>query len=167
MSIIFVLLGMVISSLLLLVAFNQFNDAKRIARIDDAKSQIASIIANAQRTYGGARQFASVTTEIALNSRTIPAYMHVDGGAQNTYNALVALNPVNLTAIGDGLSLSYPVDPADCQDVVQNTLSLTRQVTVDATVVKPIDGAIDLAALNAACAVAGPTVPVFFDFGFR
>mgnify|MGYP002377503531 CR=1 FL=1 len=162
-----VLLGMVIVALLTVTVFNQFTEAQRNARIDEAKGQVATIIGNAQKTYGAARQFGAVTTAMAINGGVIPASMRIGANANNIYDAQIAIAPVALVTAGDALRLTYPVRPSDCQDLVLANLNLVRQVTIGGVAVKPIDAAVNMGALNTQCNVAAAAVAVLFDFGFR
>lgn len=162
-----VLLGMVILAVLVVAIFNQFSDAQRSARIEEAKSQIATVISNAQRSYGSARQYGAVTTALAINGGAIPAHMRVGAGAQNVYDGAVGLVSQTIVAAGDGLRLTYPTDPADCQEIVLSSLPITRRITVGTTVVRATDAQINMATLNTACNVTTPTVDVQLDFGFR
>jgi Tfp pilus assembly protein PilE len=163
-----ILLGLVIVALFTVVAVNQYNDASRTTRIEGAKSQITSIITNAQRSYGAARQFASVTTAMAITGNVIPKTMHLSTAvAQNIYDGVVGLASQTILTAGDGLRLTYPVYPDDCQEIVLSSLSLTRRITVGTSVVRLTDQAIDMATLANACAVTTATVPLQLDFGFR
>ena len=163
-----ILLGLVIVALFTVVAVNQYNDASRTTRIEGAKSQITSIITNAQRSYGAARQFASVTTAMAITGNVIPKTMHLSTTvAQNIYDGVVGLASQTILTAGDGLRLTYPVYPDDCQEIVLRSLPLTRRITVGTTVVRPTDGDINMGTLATACAQTTTLVTVELDFGFR
>lgn len=163
-----ILLGLVIVALFTVVVVNQYNDSVRTTRIEGAKSEITTIISNAQRSYGAARQFAAVTTPMAINGNIIPANMRVGAGAQNVYDQAVLLVAQTCAVAGDCLRLTYPTAPGDCQEVVLAALPFTRLITVGTTVVRPLDGAINMASLNTACNVAAAaSVNVLLDFGFR
>ena len=163
-----ILLGLVIVALFTVVAVNQYNDASRTTRIESAQSQITSIITNAQRSYGAARQFASVTTAMAIQGNVIPKTMHISvNTALNTYDSTVALFSQTISQAGDGLRLTYPVYPDDCQEIVLRNLPLTRRITVGTTVVRPTDGAINMGTLATACDQTTTLVTVELDFGFR
>lgn len=168
MSMMSVLLGLVIAGLLAVVIFNQFTDSQRKARIEAATSEITTIIADAQKTYGVSNQYPNVTTTIAVQGGVIPARLR-DGPAATTahnyYNSPLTLEVGGIAATGDALTLSYGgVRQSDCQDLVLSIDPLVAAIDVNAVNVKPAGGAIALATLGAQCDTAA-AVPVTFTFG--
>lgn len=166
-SIVSVLLGLVISAGVLAVVFNQYQDSQRKSRIEAATSEIVGMIAEAQKTYGMANQYAAVTTAVAVQGGVVPPRLRVAGTntAQNRYNGAITFAPATITSANDSLTLTYNnVTNIDCQDLILSTERLTRRVAVGATVVKPNDGVVNVAAMAAACDAAA-TANVAFTFG--
>lgn len=166
-SIISVLLGLVIGAGVLAVAFNQFQDAQRKSRIEAANSEIATMIAEAQKLYGTANQYGAVTTAIAVQGGVVPERLRVAGTntAQNRYNGAITFTPSTITTANDSLALGYAnVSSIDCQDLILTAEPLTRRIEVAGTVVKPNDGAINIGTMSAQCDSAD-TVNLTIVFG--
>ena len=167
MSMMSVLLGLVIAGLLAVVIFNQFTDSQRKARIEAATSEITTLIADSQKTYGVSNQYPNVTTAIAVQGGVIPARLRDAGAntAHNYYNAALTLDPATITTAGDALVLGYAgVRQSDCQDLVLAIDPLVAAIDVNAVNVKPAGGALALATLATQCDSAA-AVPVTFTFG--
>lgn len=166
-SIISVLLGLVIGAGVLAVAFNQFQDAQRKSRIEAANSEIATMIAEAQKLYGTSNQYGAVTTAIAVQGGVVPDRLRVAGTntAQNRYNGAITFAPATITTANDSLALGYArVSSIDCQDLILTADPLTRRIEVAGTVVKPADGAVNIGTMSAQCDSAD-AVDVTFVFG--
>lgn len=166
-SIISVLLGLVISASVVAVVFQQFQDSQRKARIEAATSEVATMIAEAQKTYGTANQFGAVTTAIAVQGGVVPARLRIAGTntAQNKYNGAITFAPATITTANDSLTIGYAnVTNVDCQDLVLSMAPLTRRVNVGAAAVKPNDAPVNVATLATACD-ATPTAAIQFTIG--
>lgn len=167
-SIMSVLLGLVIAALVAVVGFNQFSDAQRKARIEAATGEVSTIIADAQKTYGAANQFANVTTAIAVQGGVIPARLRDPGAntARNKYSGDIFLTPATINVVNDSLDLTYrAVRAEDCQDIALTVDPLVNAIqVVDGSFVKPVNGTLNLATLATQCANTA-TVNMIFRFG--
>lgn len=166
-SMISVLLGLVIAAVVTITIYDQYTDAQRKTRVETATSEIASMIAESQKVYGAANQYAAVTTAVAVQGGVVPARLRIPGTntAQNKYNGAVTFAPATVTTPNDSLTLGYSnVRREDCQDVVMSVQNLTRGIQVAAQPAKPNDGVVNVATLSTACDSAA-TVDVQFTFG--
>lgn len=162
-----VLLGLVIAAAVAAVMYNQYNDSTRKARIEAAQSEIANMIAGAQKLYGNANQYGAVTTAIAVQSGVVPARLRISGTntAQNVYNGSINFAPATITSPNDSMVVTYGgVRQEDCQDLVLGSDTMTRRMAVGATVVKAADVTVDVAALARACD-SNSTSDINFTFG--
>lgn len=167
MSIVSVLLGLVIGAGVLGVSFNQYQDAQRKSRIEAATAEVVGMIAEAQKTYGNPNQYGAVTTAVAVQGGVVPPRLRIAGTntAQNRYNGAITFAPATITSANDSLTLTYNnVTNIDCQDLILSTERLTRRVSVGATIVKPNDGAVNVATMATACDAAA-TANIAFTFG--
>ncbi|KGH23056.1 type 4 pilus major pilin [Comamonas thiooxydans] len=166
-SIVSVMLGILVAGLMLVVAVNQFQDASKKTRIETATQEVVQIFSTAQKNYGYANQYGDVTTAIAVQGGIVPEARRNAGTntANNNYNGAITFVPATINTANDGLAISYAnVRGGDCQQLVQNTESLTRQVYIGSTQVKQTDSPVTLSALSTACD-ASSTVTVKWVIG--
>jgi type II secretory pathway pseudopilin PulG len=162
-----VLLGLVITAAVTAVVFNQFNEGSRKAIIEQATSDITTVISSAKKIYGTANQYANVDTATAVQGAIVPSRLRVPGTntAQNNYNGAITFAPATVTSTSDSLAIGWArIAREDCQDLILGVQSLARGITIGATQVKPNDGAINLANLATACDGAA-TVDASFTIG--
>lgn len=163
-SILSVLLGLVVAGLFAVIMYDQFNDSRKKAKVEAASSEIATMIASAQRSYGKTNQYPTVTTALAVQGGVIPARLRNAGTdtANNTYAGAITLTP---GATADTAVLGYAnVDRADCQDIVTSIEQLAVSIDVGATTVKPVGAPVDFTNLGAACDAAA-FATLNFTFG--
>lgn len=154
MSIVQVMFGLLVAGLFLVVAVGQFQDSMKKQRIETATQEITQIIATAQKNYGYANQYGDVTTAIAVQGGVVPQARRNEGTntANNNYNGAITFAPATINTANDSLAITYnTVQGGDCQQLVQNTQSLTRQVFIGSTQVKQTDSPVNLASLSSAC----------------
>ena len=153
-SIVSVMLGILVGGLMLVVAVNQFQDANKKTRIETATQEAVQIFSTAQKNYGFANQYGQVTTAIAVQGGIVPEARRNAGTntANNNYNGAITFAPATINTANDALAITYAnVRGSDCQQLVQNTESLTRQVFIGSTQVKATDSPVTLSALSTAC----------------
>lgn len=153
-----VMLGILVGAMFLYLAVTQFNDSMKKSRIETATQEVIQIVSTTQRMYGYSNQYNQVTTSIAVKGGAVPEHRRVAGTdtAQNNYNGQILFEPATINTANDSLRLTYSnVRGADCQQLIQNTESLARQVMVGSTQVKPTDAPVTLSTLATACDVAG------------
>ena len=166
-SIVSVMLGILVAGIMLVVAVNQFQDSNKKTRIETATQEILQIISTAQKNYGFANQYGQVTTAIAVQGGIVPEARRNTGTntANNNYNGAITFAPASINTTNDGLEITYAnVRGGDCQQFIQNTESLARQVFVGSTQVKQTDSPITLSTLSTACDAAS-TVSVKWIIG--
>ncbi|MEQ6436339.1 type 4 pilus major pilin [Comamonas sp. w2-DMI] len=153
-SIVQVMFGLLVAGMFLYVAVSQYQDSTKKARIEAATQEFIQMVGTAQKTYGYANLYGQVTTAIAVQGGIVPEHRRNTGAntANNNYNGAITFAPATINTANDGLSITFAnVKGTDCQQLVQNTESITRQVFVGATQVKPTDAAVNLASLSSTC----------------
>lgn len=166
-SIVSVMLGILVAGLMLVIAVNQFQDATKKTRIETATQEVVQIFSTAQKNYGYANQYGEVTTAIAVQGGIVPESRRNSGTntANNNYNGAITFAPATINTTNDALAITYAnVRGGDCQQLVQNTESLTRQIFIGSTQVKQTDSPVTLATLSTACDSAS-TVSVKWVIG--
>lgn len=149
-------LGLVLLVVAVLVvgAVAYYNSNLRKTSISTNVQQIQAIAGAAKATYGYQNLYGQVTTAVAVQGHLIPVSLR-DGAAStatNNFGSAITVTPVNGTGTNDMLQVVWGNVPSDqCSDIVLGVASSLRRVSVGATVVKPLDGAINIATLNTAC----------------
>jgi len=153
-AILFTLLAMVIGGIVVSVGIAQYQDADRAATVQSTVAEVNAIIGNAKQNYG---QYAynALTTSVAVGSRVIPEHLQVsNAAANNKFGGAINLVDHGATTQGTAL-LTYAGVPRDlCSSLVNGTHGLARRVIVAGADVKPLDGAVDVGAMNAQCTSA-------------
>jgi prepilin-type N-terminal cleavage/methylation domain-containing protein len=158
---------LVIAALLIAAVFTALRSNQRRVELRDNQAMITQIVADLQGKFGRTGQYANTTLALAVQSRSIPEELRIAGTntAQNGYGGLIALAPATCTVANDCLDLTWAQVPqAQCMDLVIGTQNVARRISVNAVVVKALDGALDLGALATNCEAAG-VVPVLYAVG--
>ena len=164
-ALVFTMLGLVIGGIVLALGISYYQNAQTNAQVQGTISEISAIIGGAQQNYGQ-YGYAGLTTAVAVGSRVIPDTRADTGGATatNSYSGAITLVDNSATTPSTA-KLTYANVPASqCTQLVNGAQSLARRVTIGTTDVKPLDGAIDVARVNAQCTSAG-NVAIDFVFG--
>lgn len=149
-------LGLVLLVVAILVvgAVTYYNSNLRKTSITTNVQQIQSIAGSAKATYGYQNLYGQVTTAVAVQGHLIPDSLR-DGAAAtatNNFGAAITVAPANGTGTNDMLQVTWGNVPSDqCSDIVLGVATSLRRISVGATVVKPLDGAISIGDLNTAC----------------
>ena len=161
-ALLFTLLALVLGGIGLTVGVQQYQEAERATSVQAIVGEVSSIIAAARQNFGQ-YNYTGITTASAVASQVIPAYLSTDGAtASHRLNGAITLLPG--ATVGTAI-LSYALVPSDrCMNIVNGTHGMARQVQVDGTDVKPLDGAVQLAALTAQCTGAD-TVTIAWTIG--
>jgi hypothetical protein len=164
-ALVFSMLGLVIGGIVLALGISYYQNAQTNAQVQGTISEISAIIGGAQQNYGQ-YGYAGLTTAVAVGSRVIPDTRADAGGATatNSYSGAITLVD-NSGTTPSTAKLTYANVPASqCTQLVNGAQSLARRVTIGTTDVKPLDGAIDVARVNAQC-TSGANVAIDFVFG--
>lgn len=160
-------IALVIVAILAGAAYFGFQANSRRAAVADNVSQITSIAGDLQKYFGRQNQYGALTTALAVTSRVVPEQLRVPGTqtAQNSYGGAITFAPQTLTTANDAARVTWPTVPqAQCSDLVVGVSNAARQITVAGVVVKPTDGALNLATLSTQCESA-LAVAVLLDIG--
>jgi hypothetical protein len=164
-ALVFSMLGLVIGGIVLALGISYYQNAQTNAQVQGTISEISAIIGGAQQNYGQ-YGYAGLTTAVAVGSRVIPDTRADAGGATatNSYSGAISLVDNSATTPSTAKLTYANVPAAQCTQLVNGAQSLARRVTIGTTDVKPLDGAIDVARVNAQCTSAG-NVAIDFVFG--
>jgi hypothetical protein len=164
-ALVFSMLGLVIGGIVLALGISYYQNAQTNAQVQGTISEISAIIGGAQQNYGQ-YGYAGLTTAVAVGSRVIPDTRADAGGATatNSYSGAITLVDNSATTPSTAKLTYANVPAAQCTQLVNGAQSLARRVTIGTTDVKPLDGAIDVARVNAQCTSAG-NVAIDFVFG--
>ena len=164
-ALVFQLLALVIGGIAVAVGISQYNDAERSASIGSVVAEVAAIIGNA-KANDGQLGYVGLTTPIAVAGGTVPRIRanSTRTAASNKFSGAITLVDNNASVVGTA-NLSYAgVDSDQCKEIVMGTQSLARQIQVNGTDVKPLDGSIVSATLASQC-IATSTVLVSWIIG--
>lgn len=134
--------------------FIAFNSNTRKNEIKETTNAVISTAANLRQNFGINNTYGSVTTAIAVQSRTIPAEQRISGTntAANAYGGAITIASNTLTATDDVAELTYNQIPSSqCVDIVLGSVAAGRKITVAGVTVKATDSAINIATLAGAC----------------
>ena len=158
------MIALVIMAVIGAASYRSMRDSNRDVEIENAIKAV-NLTANSLRSnFGVTGQYGTVTTAIAVQSRTIPESQRIAGTntAQNSFGGAVTTTPVQLTSANDAVDLSWAnIAPWACARIVLGTAGSARRITVGGTAVKPIDGAIATATLTQQCDVDDPVTIVW------
>jgi type II secretory pathway pseudopilin PulG len=164
-ALVFSMLGLVIGGIVLALGINYYQTSQANAQVQSTVSEITAIIGGAQQNYGQ-YGYNGLTTAVAVGSRVIPETRADAGGktATNSYSGAITLVD-NSSTTPNTARLSYANVPASqCSQIINGAQILARQVSVGATDVKSLDGAVDIAKVTTQCTAAA-AVSIDFVFG--
>lgn len=164
-ALVFSMLALVIGGIVLALGVSYYQSSQANAQVQGTISEIGSIIGAAQQNYGQ-YGYSGLTTAIAVGARVIPETRADPGGrsARNSYSGAITLED-NSSNTADTAALSYAnVPSSQCAQVINGAQRLARQVQVDGTDVKALDGSVDIARVDQQC-VAAAAVTIEFVFG--
>ena len=150
-ALVFALLALVVSAVTLGFGINYYREAQRLESIQSVTTEVTRIIGSAQST-DGTLGYVGLTTATAVGGGTIPRNRATSTStAVNRFSGAITLVDNNTSTVGTAL-LSYASIPQDeCKDIVMGTHALARRVQVASADVKPLDGTLNVATLNAQC----------------
>lgn len=144
-----------------------YRDNLRKISINENVQHLNFIAGNMISKYGKQNLYAQVTTALAVQGRVIPEQLR-DGAANtasNPFGAAIVVVPVSLTGVNDAIRLDWlNVSASQCSDIVAGAAGSFRQIAIAGTNVKPLDGQLNQATLEAQCESAGTTGNVATSF---
>lgn len=167
-------LVIIMGAIMLVAAVYVFLNNRKQAAITENTNQIIGIAEQAKKLYGSRAEYINVNQAIA-GATLLPTQLRdrnatgplAAGTATNSYGGGINFTP-QATVVGgatDILILRWNNVPrAHCVDLVLGTANPMRQVNVAGTIVKPLDGQINIATLNTQCET-GDNVAVDFWIG--
>ena len=150
-ALVFTLLALVVGGVLVAVGISQYTDAERSASIGSVVAEVAATIGNA-KSNDGQIGYVGLTTPIAVAGGTIPRNRATSGtAATNKFSGSITLVDNNSSTVGTAVLTYTNVDADQCKEIVMGTQSLARQVQVNGTDVKPLDGKVIPGTLATQC----------------
>lgn len=182
LSVIGVMLGLVVAAVFMLVILNAFQEASTRQKGEAAANEAAILLAATQKIYR--ESYEDMSTESVIQAGLVPPRMRVQGAggsqaAVNIYNQPIVFGPspeMGEGGAGVGRQLgrmTYPVERANCAEVLVVMNRMAFRIRVDDTLVKDENG-LDLARAAQACAgnaggegaaAAGRYARLDFDYG--
>ena len=162
-ALLFTLLALVLGGIGLTVGVQQYQEAERATSVQAIVGEVNSIIGSARQNFGQ-YNYSGLTTAAAVGSQVIPPYLSTDETTAN-HRLNGAITLIAGTATPATAVLSYAgVPSALCMNIVNGTHGMARQVQVDTTDVKPLDGTVQLGALTTQC-TGEDTVTIAWTIG--
>lgn len=160
-------LGLVLLVVALLVsaAVVYYRDNIRKSSISANIGSLTYIAANARVKYGKQNMYVQATTANVVRAQVIPVGLR-DGAAataSNLFGAAITTAAATLTGANDAMTIVWGNIPTgQCSDIITGSMDEFRQISVGATIVKPLDGVLNLTTLETACDVAAPVAATFW-----
>ena len=149
-------LTLLVVAILVVGAIAFFTSNLRKTSVQSNVQQIQALAGAAKATYGYQNLYGQVTTAVAVQGHVIPDTLRDgnDATATNNFGSPITVAPSNGTGTNDMLLVTWGnVPSSQCSDIVIGVANSLRRIDVGATNVKPLDGALDVGALNTACEV--------------
>ncbi len=158
-SLLELLLVLGIIAALVVAAFIVYPKVQASQRAQTESNNIATIQAGVKALYTSASSFTGLTNTVAVQAKIFPDNMLSGvGNAAVPVNAfkgnitVLAANTGPSLATGSSFTISYAnVPAAECTKIITATAGNFYIATVNAKVVKPAGGTLDVAATTAAC----------------
>ncbi len=154
-------IALIVVAIISASVFIAFRENTRKNEVKESINQITATAANLRKNFGINNTYGSITTAIAVQSRSIPEEQRNPGTvvASNAYGGLIIVQPGSLSGSNDSVNLSYEKIPqSQCMDIALGTQGVARRIDVGAVTVKPMDGALNISALATNCESAGNIV---------
>lgn len=138
--------------------FIAFRENTRKNEVKETITAVTTTAANLRKNFGINNTYGSVTTAIGVQSRTIPEEQRNPGTttASNAYGGNITIVPISITALNDIVMLTYRnVPSSQCVDIVLGTQNIARGIGNGISMIKPVDGVLDIAALANQCESSG------------
>lgn len=134
-------------------------------KVSQTLEDLPLIFTKTQKAYSSAVLYTGLDITSLVNNRVFPNELVAAGAPPTVSNRLggtitVALGTI--TVANDGAEFSLTGVPEEaCVDIVQGMQAAAAKVTVGATVVKAINGSLDVAATGTSCAATASNTVKF------
>ena len=160
MSLIQALFVLVLGGIALSVALNQYQSGEKSSRVQKNVGDVMEIVGQAKSNYGQ-YSYKNLTTEVAVKGGVIPSRLaDTATTAKNDFGGditLIATAPADGTA-----TLTFTnILPEMCTQLVAATAGSARLISVGGTVVKPMDGELNMGTLSDQCTAAASAAVVW------
>lgn len=156
-----------ITMALLLVAGVGYGASKFIAnnKTKTSLEDMPLVFAKAQKTYSGASNYVGINITDLVNNRVFPAELVVAGApptVNNRFGGTIAVAAGTIVTANDGVLFTLTnVNEESCVDLVNGLQNTTAKISVDAVVVKPVGGTLNVATLGTNCNDSATNVVAF------
>ena len=134
-------------------------------KAQNLSTDLSSVIGNAKRLYASQTSYAGVTIGALRDNAVFPPQWNVAGTITGPFTGPISVAAGTLVAANDALAITVPNIPSGvCSDIARMMVEGVNIITVAGTVVKPNNGAMDVATLGTQCSSAA-SVPMIFTFG--
>lgn len=142
---------------LLVVAAGIVGASKFVAanKVSQTLEELPLIFTKTQKVYSSAANYSGISITNLVNNRVFPADLVTAGTPPTVANRMggaitVAAGTISVANDGAAFSLSGLPEEA-CVDIVNGMQASAARVSVDGSVVKPINGTLDIPGLGTAC----------------
>lgn len=160
-------LALLVIAVLGIYAYGQYASAREETQAQSEVADITSYWAKSQERYANQRNYTGLTTVALIQSNVFPASMILVPSVSviNKYQGNVTAAASTLTTADDGVDFTVSgYSTPGCSSVVPKVSNGARRITIGGTVVKPLDGQLDIAALGTQCS-ASPVGAVVYSIG--
>jgi type II secretory pathway pseudopilin PulG len=157
-------LALLVVAVLGIYAYGQYADSRDETVSSAEVSDMTLYWAKTQQRYSSNPSYAGLTTAGLIGANVFPHSMDLVPGTSvvNKYQGTVAAAAVTLTTAGDGVEFTMSGYPQNgCASVVPKVANGARKIDVNGTIVKPLDGALNVTGLGTACLASSANVIKF------
>ena len=157
-------LALLVVAVLGIYAYSQYADSRDETVSSAEVSDMTLYWAKTQQRYASNPSYQGLTIAGLIGANVFPHSMDLVPGSSvvNKYQGTVGASPVNLTTAGDGVEFTLSGYPQNgCASVVPKVANGARKIDVNGTIVKPLDGTLNITALGTACTATSNNVVKF------
>jgi prepilin-type N-terminal cleavage/methylation domain-containing protein len=144
-----------IGAVIIAVGLTRAIEARQLNKASDELSDLQTIANETRKVYANQANFTGVTMTTLARLRVFPTNRIQDAGTGNVVNAFGATwaaAPVNVNSTDDGITFTAAGYPRKvCVDLVTSAADTFARILVNATEVKALGGAVNVATLGTQC----------------
>ena len=167
-SLLELLLVMGIIAALVVAAFIVYPKVQASQRSQAESNNIAAIQAGVKSLYSSTSNYTGLSTSVAIQAKIFPDNM-LNGSKNLAYSsfggdvALASENTGPTGALGSSFIITYyGVPPTECTKIMTAVAGNFYKAQVEAVIVKPVDGVLDVAETTRACSLNRKATTLIF-----
>lgn len=147
-----IMLVIIIIALLGSYAYTRYSSNKENTKGEQEKADVIATIANTQDKFTLYSDYATATLQVLIDNGVFPAAMTRANAVTNQYSGSVTIAQNTVNSASDSLKFTttnYTLKA--CQNLIPKLESSMLKISVNGTVVKEINGILDISKLGPAC----------------